>query len=89
MTNVETATQLSSASKAFDALFDNDVRRAKETFKTDDSPFHLLGLGVVSFLEAALGMEVVISTIHPLYIDHQFSYIDWSYDRGKSSPRSI
>lgn len=61
MANAETAAQLSSATKAFDALFDNDVLKAKETFKTDDSPFHLLGLGVVSFLEAALGMEVPIS----------------------------
>lgn len=79
MTNVETAAQLSSASKAFDALFNNDVRKAKETFKTDDSPFHLLGLGVVSFLEAALGMEVPVFTIYLLSIDCQFLFIDRSY----------
>lgn len=50
--------QLRSAATGFDNLFANELDAAREVFKTDDSPYHLLGLGVCAFLEAALGMEV-------------------------------
>ncbi|THH31109.1 hypothetical protein EUX98_g3069 [Antrodiella citrinella] len=53
----ETITSLRQASEGFDHLFANDMEKALETFKADDSPFHLLGVGICSFLEAALGME--------------------------------
>jgi len=58
MSNIETATNLRSATEGFDSLFANQIGPAREAFTTNDSPFHLLGLGVCSFLEAALGMEV-------------------------------
>lgn len=54
----ETATQLVSATKGFDYLFSNDIAPAKELFSKEDTPFHLLGLGVCAFLEAALSLEV-------------------------------
>ncbi|KAF5389207.1 hypothetical protein D9757_003471 [Collybiopsis confluens] len=53
----ETAAQLASASLAFDHLFSNEISSAKKTFATANDPFHLIGLGVCSFLEAALGLE--------------------------------
>lgn len=49
---------LVSASKGFDYLFANQIEEARKQLSDDDSPFHLLGLGVCAFLEAALGMEV-------------------------------
>lgn len=49
---------LQSAKLGFDHLFSNDILEAKRTFACSDHPFHLLGLGVCAFLEAALGMEV-------------------------------
>lgn len=52
------AASLRSATKGFDYLFTNDIAGAREAFKAEESPFHLLGLGVCAFLEAALGMEV-------------------------------
>lgn len=52
------AANLQSASKGFDYLFSNELKLAQETFAADDSPFHLTGAAVCSFLEAALGMEV-------------------------------
>jgi hypothetical protein len=60
MSNSETAAHLRSATEGFDSLFANQIGPAREAFTTNDSPFHLLGLGVCSFLEAALGMEVCI-----------------------------
>ncbi|THU91198.1 hypothetical protein K435DRAFT_674578 [Dendrothele bispora CBS 962.96] len=52
------ATQLEEATRAFDRLFTNEIVEAKEKFSANpDSPFHLIGLGVCVFLEAALGME--------------------------------
>ena len=54
----EVKEHLKSASQGFNQLFNNDLEDSQKTFSTHDSPFHLLGLGVVSFLEAALGMEV-------------------------------
>ncbi|KAF5337705.1 hypothetical protein D9758_017342 [Tetrapyrgos nigripes] len=50
--------QLEEATRAFDHLFTNEIVEAKEMFNADpNSPFHLIGLGVCVFLEAALGME--------------------------------
>ncbi|KAF8548584.1 hypothetical protein OG21DRAFT_1516159 [Imleria badia] len=48
------------ASEGFDLLFANDLVGAVDLFGDDryqDSPFHLMGLGVCAFLKAALGME--------------------------------
>lgn len=59
----ETASNLRSATSGFDALFTNDLDKAREIFKATDSPFHALGAGVCAFLEAALGMEVRFSVI--------------------------
>lgn len=59
----ETIAQLNSASVAFDHLFSNRLPQAKDAFAAEDTPFHLMGLGVCSFLEAALGMEVRISAV--------------------------
>jgi len=50
---------LRSATVGFDHLFANDIDEAKKAFASEEgSPFHLLGLGVIAFLQAALGMEV-------------------------------
>ncbi|KAJ7738123.1 hypothetical protein B0H16DRAFT_1325584 [Mycena metata] len=63
ITPAETAKALASANRGFDYLFANEIGLARETFGGADtgvvevSPFHLLGLGVCAFLEAALGME--------------------------------
>lgn len=51
---------LQSATKGFDYLFSNDIVAARQHFERRDDPFHLMGLGVCAFLEAALGMEVSI-----------------------------
>jgi hypothetical protein len=56
--NSNTTALLQSAKLGFDHLFSNDIVEAKKKFDGSDDPFHLLGLGVCSFLEAALGMEV-------------------------------
>lgn len=52
------AAVLVSASAGFDHLFSNRLAEARSQFATDTTPFHLLGLGVCAFMEAALGMEV-------------------------------
>ena len=49
---------LVSASEGFDNLFGNKLDEARKVLGAGDSPFHLLGMGVCAFLEAALGMEV-------------------------------
>ncbi len=57
----EQTAALRSATAGFDHLFANRMDDAKVAFQDaehPDSPFHLMGLGVCSFLEAALGMEV-------------------------------
>ncbi|KAI5121532.1 hypothetical protein M0805_002592 [Coniferiporia weirii] len=51
------ADALVSATKGFDHLFANRLEEARAQLASDDSPFHLMGLGVCAFLEAALGME--------------------------------
>lgn len=63
MSDIDTAAQLRSATKGFDYLFANQVGSAREAFSDNDSPFHLLGLGVCAFLEAALGMEVRLTRV--------------------------
>jgi hypothetical protein len=69
MTETETETEtdptlifLASANAGFDHLFANNIAQARMAFasppsSSPGSPFHLLGLGVCAFLEAALGME--------------------------------
>ncbi|KAK7036209.1 mitochondrial outer membrane protein [Favolaschia claudopus] len=53
-----TASALLSANAGFAHLFSNHISAARDAFAADPaSPFHLLGLGVCAFLEAALGME--------------------------------
>ncbi|KAJ6613668.1 outer membrane protein Iml2/Tetratricopeptide repeat protein 39 [Mycena sp. CBHHK59/15] len=55
-----TAAALAAANAGFDELFANQIGAARTVFAAPphtDSPFHLLGLGVCAFLEAALGME--------------------------------
>ncbi|KAK7062759.1 Mitochondrial outer membrane protein iml2 [Paramarasmius palmivorus] len=56
-TNKTSAQQLEAASKAFDHLFTNEIVEAKAAFSAEESPFHLVGMAVCVFLEAALGME--------------------------------
>jgi hypothetical protein len=52
------ADSLRKANVGFDHLFLDEIADAKSAFQGHDSPIHLLGLGVCSFLEASLGMEV-------------------------------
>ncbi|KAI0056452.1 hypothetical protein BV25DRAFT_1903221 [Artomyces pyxidatus] len=61
MSAEETLENLRSATAGFDFIFANDLVKAEEIFKTkQESPFHLLGMGVCAFLQAALGMETGI-----------------------------
>ncbi|KIK19843.1 hypothetical protein PISMIDRAFT_682759 [Pisolithus microcarpus 441] len=56
----DTEEMLRLATQGFDLLFANDLEAAVEVFGTegqDNSPFHLMGLGICAFLKAALGME--------------------------------
>ncbi|KAJ7473170.1 mitochondrial outer membrane protein IML2 [Mycena galericulata] len=53
-----TALALASANAGFAFLFANQIADARAAFDAKpQTPFHLLGLGVCAFLEAALGME--------------------------------
>lgn len=54
----ETTINLRLSTVGFDCVFSNDLQGARDVFNKGDSPFHMLGLGVCAFLEAALGMEV-------------------------------
>ncbi|KAF7358800.1 Mitochondrial outer membrane protein IML2 [Mycena sanguinolenta] len=56
-TRAGTALTLVSANTGFDHIFANQIALARTAFQADNTPFHLLGLGVCAFLEAALGME--------------------------------
>lgn len=60
-TQQQTVENLESAKAGFDHLFQNQVKAAKDHLAGKEDPFHLLGLGVCTFLEAALGMEVSFS----------------------------
>ncbi|KAH8106957.1 outer membrane protein Iml2/Tetratricopeptide repeat protein 39 [Cristinia sonorae] len=53
----DTTANLKKASDGFDQLFANDLEKAHEIFKSENSPFHMIGVGICAFLEAALGME--------------------------------
>ena len=61
---------LQSAAHGFDFLFSNDIVDAKAHFAGKDDPFHLLGAGVVAFMEAALGMEVCRSRFNHADTNH-------------------
>ena len=61
---------LQSAAHGFDFLFSNDIADAKTHFSGKDDPFHLLGAGVVAFMEASLGMEVRRSRFNEADADH-------------------
>ena len=55
---------LHSAKLGFNYLLSNDIVGAEEKFaQSNDDPYHLLGLGVCAFLEAALGMEVCVRCV--------------------------
>ncbi|KAJ6492103.1 hypothetical protein C8R45DRAFT_990405 [Mycena sanguinolenta] len=56
-TRAGTTLTLASANTGFDHIFGNQIALARTAFEADNTPFHLLGLGVCAFLEAALGME--------------------------------
>ncbi|KAF5323690.1 hypothetical protein D9619_012884 [Psilocybe cf. subviscida] len=56
------AALLQSATRGFDFLFSNDIASARAHFQAHDDPFHLMGLGVCAFLDAALGMETGLMT---------------------------
>ena len=62
------ALQLVSATEGFDHLFSNRLADARKQLGSDNSPFHLLGLGVCAFLEAALGMEVSFSSFFSYFL---------------------
>lgn len=77
---------LRSATQGFDHLFANDINAAKNAFESaDDSPFHLLGLGVVAFLQAALGMEVGCS----LNIMYEYKRTHLCADRSNGGSYSL
>lgn len=52
---------LTDAIKGFDALFNDSIDDARDIFKARDSAFHQLGFAALSFIEAALGFEVLAS----------------------------
>ncbi|KAF8838754.1 hypothetical protein BDN67DRAFT_933260 [Paxillus ammoniavirescens] len=60
-TEIDTVETLRLAFQGFDRLFANDMDGAIDVFGAEgqeESPFHLIGLGVCAFLKAALGMEI-------------------------------
>lgn len=63
------ADSLEKASGGFDHLFMDEIAEARSAFQEHNSPIHLVGLGMCSFLEASLGMEVCFQK------DGQFSGI--------------
>lgn len=50
----EISKALASATTGFDHLFSDEISDAKRIFAEDETPLHLLGLGMTSFLEASL-----------------------------------
>ncbi|KAF8522203.1 outer membrane protein Iml2/Tetratricopeptide repeat protein 39 [Hysterangium stoloniferum] len=60
MTNLNPSENIIQASLGFDYVFSNDLEGAKQHLSSHDSPFHLMGLGCVVFLQAALGMEACL-----------------------------
>jgi hypothetical protein len=65
---------LQKATVGFDHLFSDEITDAKSVFEKHDSPFHLLGLGVCSFLEASLGMEVRLEKPRSNSCIHSYLY---------------
>jgi hypothetical protein len=63
------AALLLNVTKGFDYLFSDDIASAKKHFEPHNDPLHLLGLGVCTFLEAALAMEVLIGS-------HAYQHLD-------------
>jgi hypothetical protein len=65
----ENAASLQSAANGFDHVFSNEILLARHVFSSKNDPYHLIGLAVCGFLEAALGMEVshmiTYNTHHP------------------------
>lgn len=53
----ENAASLQSAANGFDHVFSNEILLARRVFSSNNDPYHLIGLAVCGFLEAALGME--------------------------------
>lgn len=53
----DSSLDLLSATQGFDKLFADDLVGAKDELEKGDSPYHLVGLGIVAFLQAALGLE--------------------------------
>jgi hypothetical protein len=84
MSDPNPAARIQAASKGFDHLFQNEFQQALDTFAEDDSPFHLTGMGVVTFLEAALGMEVseVLRKSLSNSVLHATLVLDVSHYRG-------
>jgi hypothetical protein len=81
---------LRSATEGFDCLFANDIDEAQKAFASEEgSPFHLLGLGVIAFLQAALGMEVgrLLISIYKIHAN-SFS-ADGSHGGSYSLPRCL
>lgn len=54
MKYTEISEALASSTQGFDHLFSDEIADAREAFSKDQTPLHLLGLGVTSFLEASL-----------------------------------
>jgi len=52
-----TVPELESATQGFSHFFNDDLEQARNVLNEGTTPFHLLGLGVVTFMQAALGME--------------------------------
>ena len=90
--SVDPAESLRIASNGFHLLFANDLVGALGVFSDDryeDSPFHLMGLGVCAFLKAALGMEVRLA---PVACHRAFDLVvgspsSWKTRHAVSSPR--
>ena len=60
--NKDALADLTDASRGFDSVFDDNLDDARAVFSARDSPYHLLGIAALSFLEAALSFEVFIAS---------------------------
>lgn len=86
---MDPAESLRVASEGFDLLFANNLVGAVDLFGADghqDSPFHLMGLGVCAFLKAALGMEV--RGVPRLCITTRFTFALLARAHGRRYPVS-
>lgn len=83
-----TATQ----SPGFDNLLNNDVPEARRVFGLQpESPFSLLGLGLTSFLAAALGQEdkLLAGALAILYQAETAATRESGLKRAKSEPATV